>query len=131
VRISKPVPTHRDLHDGQMLIVGRDVALLDFDLLCMSDSALDAANLAVHLQLRALQRVGEATAESALGCAAALIEGLDREGEPGFISRLRFYQASTFLRLSGVYAVRPRYESLAPTLCALAARSLDELERDA
>src|SRR4029077_17254925 len=40
---------HRDLHDRQVHSDGRGVTLLDFDLLCRADVALDPANLSAHL----------------------------------------------------------------------------------
>lgn len=118
---------HRDLHDGQLLETNEGPALLDFDLLCNADVALDPANLLVHLGLRALQEQDGADEDAATHCGEALLDGLDRTAEPGFWERLRFYQATTALRLSLVYRLRPRWVSLAPLLIALAGRCLDEL----
>jgi aminoglycoside phosphotransferase (APT) family kinase protein len=122
------VACHRDLHDGQLFDCGRAIGLIDFDLLCRADPLLDAANLAAHLQLRALQHHGNSTPEGALAAGRALLEGLDREAEASYARRLRFYQATTFLRLALVYAVRPRWASIAPTLMLLCQRCIEDCE---
>ncbi len=121
---------HRDLHDGQWLDQGGSLVLLDFDLLCRADTALDVANFIAHLKLRALQGVPGATEEHVLACGRALLEGLDREAEPGFARHLRFYQASAFLRLALVYRLRPAWPAVVAPLVRLAGRCVDELARD-
>jgi hypothetical protein len=123
------VPAHRDLHDGQLLEAGDDLLLLDFDLLALADPLLDPANLLVHLKLRALQGRGGATSESALQCGRALLDGIDRDGDPDFATRLRFYQAATFLRLALVHRLRPAWNALTEPLTMLAIRCIDELIR--
>lgn len=50
-----PVPAHRDLHEGQILLHQDSVGLLDFDTLRLGDPALDVANLQAHLLLAGLQ----------------------------------------------------------------------------
>lgn len=121
---------HRDLHDGQLLQARQRVTCLDFDLLCLADAALDPANYVAHLHLRALQGLSGATPQAALSCARAFLEGLDRTEDPSFHARLRLYQAAAFLRLSAVYAMRPRWLLLVPQLANLARRCLEELERE-
>ncbi len=121
--------SHRDLHDGQFLVSSDGVTLLDFDLLQRADVALDPANLLVHLTLRALQGVAMATDDSANQCARAFLDGLGRDHEVGFWERLRFYQATTFLRLYLIYRLRPRWISVLPSLLTLAERCLRDLER--
>ncbi|HZJ69401.1 MAG TPA: phosphotransferase [Planctomycetota bacterium] len=120
---------HRDLHDGQLLVVGDELLLLDFDLLALADPLLDAANLLVHLKLRALQGRNGATAESALQCGRALLDGIDRDDDPDFASRLRFYQAGSFLRVALVHRLRPAWNALSSPLTMLALRCIDELVR--
>jgi hypothetical protein len=46
---SMPVPAHRDLHPGQLLMDEGRLQVLDFDLFCAADSALDAGNFAAHI----------------------------------------------------------------------------------
>jgi hypothetical protein len=120
---------HRDFHDGQLIDESGRLALVDFDMLATADTLLDAANLLAHLRLRALQGLHGTTSESVLECGRALLDGLDRAAEPDSRPRLRFYQAATFLRLSLVYRMRPRYALLAAPLVNLAGRCLDDLAR--
>jgi len=115
----EPRLCHRDLHDGQFLVGSRGIALLDFDLLCLADPALDASNLLAHFSLRALQELHGATIVSSRLLGDALIEGLDSSA-PDFWLRMRFYQAATFLRLSQLYALRPKWHAIVPDLFELA-----------
>ncbi len=119
---------HRDLHDGQFLEMEHGIALLDFDLLCRADTALDPANLLAHFTLRALQRADGATDSSAHQAGEALLDGLCETDDASFGARLRFYQATSFLRLALVYAVRPRWRHLSDTLTRIGSRCLDESE---
>ena len=107
---------HRDLHDGQFLVDGQVISLLDFDLLCKADVALDAGNLLAHLVLRQLQAADNRGANAASACSAAFLKGLARHQEPGFNQRLHYYQATSFYRLALLYALRPRWAHLTDTL---------------
>lgn len=107
---------HRDLHDGQFLVDGEVISLLDFDLLCKADMALDAGNLLAHLVLRELQAENNRGANAASFCSDAFLEGLARYREPGFNQRLLYYQATSFYRLALLYALRPRWAHLTDTL---------------
>jgi hypothetical protein len=118
-----PCLTHRDLHDGQFLTSGEVVSLLDFDLLCNADSALDPGNLLAHIALRELQSARKAGGASA--CSRALLFGLSRQDEPGFRQRLLFYQATSFYRLGLLYALRPRWAHLAVALIERGKRCID------
>jgi hypothetical protein len=122
-----PVLVHRDLHDGQLLATGRGLAWIDFDLLSRGEDSLDVANLSVHLHLRALQGLYGATPANADAGADALLDGLDRTEEPGFMQALRFHQATTSLRLALVYSLRPRWSRVVPHMLTLARRCADEL----
>ena len=123
-----PVLCHRDLHDGQILVTAGGLVLMDFDLLCRGDRELDAGNLLAHLSLRSLQGIGNATEKGALACGSALLDGLGCQDDPGFWRRLRFYEATTFLRLSLVYSLRPRWVHLRGDLIKLAKRCTGELQ---
>lgn len=117
---------HRDLHDGQLALDadGR-VVLFDLDTLCRAHPALDPANLLAHYALRQLQGIRGADATGVSEVAEALIEGYQPE-QPGFWSALRFYQATSLLRLSLVYLVRPRWSALAEELVGLAERCFEQ-----
>jgi len=120
---------HRDLHDGQFLLVDGRPALLDFDLLCQADVALDPGNLLAHFSLRTLQGFRGADEHSMRACGEALIDGLDRQQDDAFWSRLRFYQASSFLRLALVYRLRPKWSKLSESLVELGKRCLEDQVR--
>jgi hypothetical protein len=117
---------HRDLHDGQIHECRDGLVLFDFDLLCVADPLLDAANLIAHLKLRELQGITDADERTVKACGRALLDGLDRDAEPDFRPRLRFYQATTFLRLTLVYALRRRWAHLSHNLLELARRCVDD-----
>lgn len=121
------VPTHRDLHDGQLLVADDRPVLLDFDLFARADPGLDPANLTAHFQLRVLQGLLGATQRGADLGARAFLDGLNVALEPDFARRLRAYQAATFLRLALLYAIRPRWTELSPPLLDLARRCLRDL----
>jgi phosphotransferase family enzyme len=117
---------HRDLHDRQVHLDGAGVALLDFDLLCRADVALDPGNLVAHLRWRALQGLHGADESSARALEGAFLAGLGREREPGFEARLAFYTVSALLRLALVYRLRPRWSSRVGELVALASAVLND-----
>jgi len=119
---------HRDLHDGQLLVSEGGVALLDFDLLCCADVALDPANLLAHLSLRAMQGLRGATEQSVLACSELFMDGLGHQADEGFWTRLRFYESTSFLRLALIYALRPRWRHLQGQLIEMARLCLVELE---
>ncbi|QTG80910.1 hypothetical protein [Arthrobacter crystallopoietes] len=102
---------HRDLHDKQLLYCAdaASLGLLDFDTAALAEPALDLANLAVHLRLRADQGTATAearkTAEAAVDAAAADLSVPAR--------RLHLYTVATQLRLVCVYAFRPQWQHLA------------------
>lgn len=120
---------HRDLHDKQVLQHPHFLTLLDFDLLCRADVALDPANFLAHLRLRELQGVRGATMASTQLCGKRFLDGLGRNRDAGFWERLRYYQATTFARLALLYTLRPRWCGLADDLATLAHRCLDDLQR--
>jgi hypothetical protein len=111
-------PAHRDFHDGQVLIDRGGVSVLDFDTLCLAEPALDLANMLVHLELRALQRLCEPAWAEAAG--AALLEGYGARAD----ERLRLYADATRLRLACVYAFRPRWGAVVPALIRRVGRQL-------
>lgn len=117
---------HRDLHDRQVHAVDGRVALLDFDLLCRADVALDPANLVTHLEWRVAQELHGASEASVRAARAAFLAGLARTGTPGFGARFAFWSAAASLRLALVYRLRPRWAARVEMLVALAERHLDD-----
>lgn len=97
---SRPVLSHRDLHDGQVLLAGDRTSLLDFDLLALAHPALDLANLLVHLELRAEQGLlGDPTSAT-----EAVLEGA--RPDAAVRSALPACAEATRLRLRAVYSLR-------------------------
>ncbi|MCA9003178.1 MAG: phosphotransferase, partial [Planctomycetes bacterium] len=111
-----PVACHRDLHDQQILFDGHSFGILDWDLMCKADPALDVGNLSAHLLLRALQSQRADATSVADSLARHMLEGMDIRNGEEFLPALRFYQAATFLRLYLIYWLRPRWRFLCPDL---------------
>jgi len=118
-------PAHRDLHDGQFIVSGKTISLLDFDLVCIADVALDAANLLAHMRLRTLQDHKAADGAGLSVCSDAFSAGLGRQDEAGFEQRLLFYQATSYYRLALLYALRPRWVHLTEVLVNSGRRCLE------
>ncbi len=97
--------THRDLHDGQVLVVpghSPAVTILDWDTACWSRPALDPANLLAHVD-RAAALGGTVPGGSSLG-------GLLRAtGHPGAADpdELELLRTAARLRTFAVHAFRP------------------------
>ena len=105
----KPVVSHRELHDKQILADGDTLGLLDFDTAALAEPALDLANLWVHVGLRADQQVwSHEHAEVAQEAIRSLAGQLGVEPE-----RFETYAAATRLRLVCLYAFRPAHRDLA------------------
>ena len=119
--------THRDLHDGQFIVSGNTISLLDFDLLCLADVALDAGNLLAHMKLRELQGRAGVDGASVSACEEAFLSGLGRQDEPGFEQHLLFYKATCFYRLALLYSLRPRWQHLTEALIGLGAQCIGAL----
>lgn len=62
--VSSPVGIHRDFYPDQVLVDGDILYLLDFDLFCAGDSALDIGNFAGHMIEYALRTTGDPEALS-------------------------------------------------------------------
>ena len=104
------VVSHRDLHDKQLLWDGSRIGLLDLDTLAMAEPACDLANLAVHAELRTHQGLWTRHHRD------VVLEHVDRAAAELEVSprRLRAYAEATRLRLTMLYAFRPRWAPLMP-----------------
>ena len=118
---------HRDLHDGQFIVSGNTTSLLDFDLMCVADVALDAGNLLAHMKLRIAQKKPESGDSAFLLCSDSFLQGLGRQRDPNFKWRLTYYQATTFYRLALLYALRPRWSHLTGALVLEGNRCIDSI----
>ena len=63
-RVPVPVPCgiHRDFYHSQVIVDGPRLYLIDFDLYCAGDPALDVGNFIGHLTASGLRTLGDATA---------------------------------------------------------------------
>jgi len=113
------IPVHRDFYAEQVRDCGGQSALLDLDDARLGDPALDIGNFLAHLKLRSLQF-------------AELVRGCER-GRPVFLEeyeqrragaadmetfrqRVAFYEATSLLRLAGVYSRRDRWADRLPEM---------------
>ncbi|WP_179953878.1 aminoglycoside phosphotransferase family protein [Denitrobaculum tricleocarpae] len=90
-----PVPCHRDFHEGQILVDGNSIGLLDFDTLRLSDPALDVGNLIAHLRLAGIR-----SGRRRLGAEAAIITAMD----PIPANRILTWTRAALLRLAAIYS---------------------------
>lgn len=105
------VPTHRDLHDKQLLWDGAApdgprLGVLDLDTACLADPVLDPVNLAVHADLRHAQGLwsGEA-ADVVVAAARTVVDDPVVDGS----DRWALAELATVVRLVCVYAFRPQW----------------------
>lgn len=98
------VPSHRDLHDKQLLFCSdQGPGLLDVDTACAADAGLDLGNLRAHAQWR--WRQGLWPQDYARVVEQAVDEAAAAAGVPAAVVAL--YKRSALLRLRCVYAFRP------------------------
>jgi hypothetical protein len=89
------VPTHRDLHEKQIVLGGGKAGILDFDTLSLSDPALDIGNLQAHLFLGGLH-----SDRSMAAFEWALIIRMPDLS----VERARTWRRAALLRLAMIYA---------------------------
>ena len=114
---------HRDFYDKQVLYSENRTTLIDCDNIAIADPALDYGNFVAHLELRKLQHP-EAEDNIEKG-RKAFMENYEIPDE-GFIARSYWWTAATFLRLAALYALRPRWRSLAPGILDKAVATLNK-----
>lgn len=98
----RAVLSHRDLHDAQILVDGRQVGMLDLDTAARADPALDLGNLLAHVDLAARAgRLDSATSDAVGDVLAGALAG------PGDRRAVSVYRAASRARLVAVHAFRP------------------------
>lgn len=90
-----PVPCHRDLHEGQILLDHGRAGLLDFDTLRCGDPALDVGNLQAHLLLASFRN-----GISRRAYVAAMETALPHLS----LRRIGVWRRAALLRLAMIYA---------------------------
>lgn len=106
---------HSDLHDKNVLIAGGRPGLIDVDGLKVGSPEVDVANLAVHLELRAMQQ----GIDPGIGAAWSdhLVASYGRELlDPDSMAAIRDH---TWFRLSCLYRFRHSGHHLAPAMLRL------------
>lgn len=107
------VAIHGDLHDKNVFVGSEGVGLIDLDGLRCGHAEEDVANLAVHLELRALQ----AGLETQVGVQrrAALRRGYESQRHLD-LATYDAYARHTWFRLACLYLFRARSQHLVPAL---------------
>lgn len=114
---------HRDFYGGQVLGSGGQWVLVDLDTVSRGDAATDVGNFLAHLWLDTLQS-GDDAGQFASNARRALAE---YRGTGGRLSRdsLRWYWASSLLRLGAVHAFRTQTAPYASALWQQAAQLMN------
>jgi Phosphotransferase enzyme family len=95
LQVLDPVPCHRDLHEGQILLHQGGVGLLDFDTLRLGDPALDVGNLQAHLVLSGV--TGRRSNRAFLAAMETALPHLS-------LKRIGTWRRAALLRLAMIYA---------------------------
>ncbi|MBI3966348.1 MAG: phosphotransferase [Chloroflexi bacterium] len=113
---------HRDFYSDQVVVDGRRLYLVDFDLYCAGDPALDVGNFLGHLTEQALRIYGrpDALADREAALAARFLE-LDREATPHAV---RAYTTLTLARHIYLSTLFPERRHLTETLLDLCEQRL-------
>ena len=109
---------HRDFYPAQILVDGARLWLLDFDLFCKGDPALDIGNFMGHLTEQSLRLLGEpsAMADREQAMEDRFVESHGEEARP----RVRVYHTLTLVRhiqLSTEFAQRRPFTERLLQLC--------------
>lgn len=114
VPVVAEVPVHRDYYLDQLFDCDQQTALFDLDDARQGEAALDLGNFLAHLTLRPLQ-FPEVTSACAAARAPFLASYCSAASPiPGLMARTCIYEATSLLRLAGVYAGRPRWADSIP-----------------
>lgn len=87
---------HRDFYADQVLVDGERLYVVDFDLFCQGDPALDAGNFLGHLSEQSLRLLGDPAALS--DCEAAFEERFVELSGPSLVPAIRAYATLTIAR---------------------------------
>lgn len=123
--VGRFVPSHRDFFDKQLLIDDHEGGLLDLETASRAEAELDVANFLAHLELRLLQGyqldIGDLSER--------FVESYGGRGRGLSRDRLRWYRASTMLRLACVYFFRTGSLELSSRLQLIAQRIVGEIRK--
>ena len=98
-------PIHRDFYPDQLLIAEDQVTVIDFDLYCEGDPALDIGNFVAHLSELALRERGDVHALDA--ARHECIEVFLALSDPGHRQAVETYDVLSMARLVGLSVQLP------------------------
>jgi len=114
----EPVGIHRDFYHDQVIVDGKRIHLVDFDLYCKGDPALDVGNFIGHLQEFALRKFGN---PNALGRQEkALVNRFIELTDESMRKSVEIYTALTLARhvsISQKYSDRYQFTEKILSLC--------------
>jgi hypothetical protein len=114
----RPCGIHRDFYPAQVLVHDDRIYLIDFDLYCLGDPALDIGNFVGHMQEQALRELGDARAMD--GASRALVSRFTELSRGTSEKAIEVYTDLTLARhiyLSTQYAERRAFTEALLTLC--------------
>lgn len=114
---------HRDFYSDQLLVSSDRLYLLDFDLYCAGDPALDAGNFLGHVIEQSLRTFGDAQPLSAV--AAAFAEEFLRDADAERRHAVRVYTALTVARQIYISTLFPERQSVMQPLLEWCEARLD------
>jgi hypothetical protein len=118
-------PVHRDFYPDQVLVDGDRLWLLDLDLYCPGDPALDIGNFAAHLTEHGLRTFGDP--DGLRDREAALEEGFAGLAGEESIPRVRAYAALTLARHIHISTRFPERRPFTGELLGLSEERLESL----
>jgi aminoglycoside phosphotransferase (APT) family kinase protein len=114
----KPCGIHRDFYPAQVIVDRRRLYLIDFDLYCVGDPALDVGNFIGHVTEQSLRSFGDATALRE--CEQAMEDRFVELSGQTTRSAVRAYATFTLVRhiyLSTQFAERAAFTEPLMELC--------------
>ena len=117
-----PRGIHRDFYPDQVLVAGKRLYLIDLDLYCASDPALDIGNFLGHITEYALRVLGDPAALAAQE--ARLQERFLRLNSMASGTALQAYATLTLARQIAISFQFPARRHITPALMALCERRL-------
>lgn len=123
-RVPTPIPRgiHRDFYAEQVIVDGPRLFLVDFDLFCQGDPALDAGNFLGHLSEQSLRLFGDPAALSE--CESAFEEQFVSLSGPSIRPAVRAYATLTIARHVYLSTRFEERQSFTETLLELAEERL-------
>ena len=88
---------HRDFYPDQVLVHGARIHLIDFDLFCLGDPALDVGNFVAHLQERSLREHGDPLRDEPVQ-QAFVGRYMELSGVPAIADAIEVYRLLTLAR---------------------------------